>query len=73
MSIKDPATLGRRIRTERKNQQLTQAQLAALAGVGIRFVRELENGKPSCQLGLALTVLTTLGLSVTISERGAKT
>lgn len=67
----DQIALGEYIRTERKRQNLTQEQLAALAGVGIRFLRELEKGKESCQIGLAFTVLSTLGLHLTISGRGA--
>lgn len=66
----DQIALGEYIRTERKRQNLTQEQLAALAGVGIRFLRELEKGKESCQIGLAFIVLNTLGLHLTISGRG---
>lgn len=61
--------LGALIRRERKEQRLTQEELAGLAGVGVRFIRELEAGKESCQLGLALQVASTLGLSLTISGR----
>lgn len=65
--------LGRLIRAERKAQGLTQEQLAALSGVGVRFVRELELGKPSCRLGLALQVMTTLGMSLAVSSRDGAT
>lgn len=68
--MQTPNDLGQLIRLERRRQRLTQAQLAALAGVGIRFVRELERGKASCRLGLALTVLQTLGLSLSVQGRG---
>ncbi|MDR3473442.1 MAG: helix-turn-helix domain-containing protein [Devosia sp.] len=61
--------LGSLIRAERKAQRLTQEQLAGVSGVGVRFVRELELGKESCQLGKALLVLSTLGLRVTIATR----
>ncbi|MDI6027517.1 transcriptional regulator [Corticibacterium sp. UT-5YL-CI-8] len=37
-----------------KAQKLPQEQLAGLTGVGVRFVRELEAGKESCQIGRAL-------------------
>lgn len=70
-TISDSLALGQLIRTERKRQQLTQEQLAGIAGVGVRFVRELESGKESCRLGLALTVLQTLGLTVSVAARGA--
>jgi y4mF family transcriptional regulator len=71
--VSDSLALGQLIRTERKRQQLTQEQLAAVAGVGVRFVRELESGKESCRLGLALAVLQTLGLTVSVAARGANT
>ncbi|WP_213775771.1 type II toxin-antitoxin system Y4mF family antitoxin [Bradyrhizobium sp. dw_78] len=61
--------LGELIREERKAQGLTQEQLAGLTGVGVRFVRELEAGKESCQLGRALQVAAALGLSLSVSSR----
>lgn len=67
--ITETKSLGLLIRKERKAQKLTQEQLAGLTGVGVRFVRELEAGKASCQLGLTLQVVAALGLSVSISSR----
>ena len=60
---------GEIIRRERKRQKVTQAELAALAGVGLRFLRELETGKASCQLGLTLAVLHSLGISINATTR----
>ena len=68
--IQDSKALGRAIRNERKIQKLTQEELAALAGVGVRFLRELEYGKESCRIGLTIQVLKTLGLTVNIQARG---
>lgn len=62
--ILDTVVLGDVIRKERKRQKVTQTELAALTGVGVRFLRELEHGKSSCQLGLTLEVLHTLGISL---------
>lgn len=70
--VKTNSELGELIRKERKSQQLTQEQLAALAGVGVRFVRELEHGKESCRIGLAIQVLQTLGLSIAVYGRGER-
>ena len=61
--------LGKVIREERRAQGLTQEQLAGLTGVGVRFVRELEAGKDSCQLGRALQVAAALGLSLSVGSR----
>ena len=69
--VQDSTILGQLIRKARKNQRLTQEELAALAGVGVRFVRELEHGKESCHLGLALKVMHTLGLSIAVHGRGS--
>ncbi|KAB2689266.1 helix-turn-helix domain-containing protein [Brucella pseudogrignonensis] len=68
-TISDTKSLGLLIRTERKAQRLTQEQLAALTGVGIRFLRELEAGKESCQVGRALQVAASLGLTVAVRTR----
>jgi y4mF family transcriptional regulator len=68
-AITDSKSLGLLIRKERKAQRLTQEELAGLTGVGVRFVRELEAGKESCQLGRALKVAEALGLAVSVSHR----
>lgn len=62
----DVATLGRIIRDERKELGLRQDQLAAASGVGLRFIVELERGKPTVQLEKVLAVLQTLGLTIQI-------
>lgn len=67
--ISSPYHLGALIHFTRKTQGLTQADLAASAGVGIRFIQDLERGKESCQLGKTLTVLSMLGLVVEIDSR----
>lgn len=56
--------LGEMIRKARKEQGLTQEQLAATTGVGVRFIRELEQGKESCHIGKALTVVAMLGIDI---------
>ncbi len=60
--------LSRIVRQTRKEQGLTQEQLAATTGVGVRFIRELEQGKESCHIGKALTVVSMLGIDVTIGD-----
>jgi len=66
MDVTDTKELGRVVRIFRKTQELTQEQLAAQSGVGVRFLRELENGKPSCHIGKALEVLAMLGLEMRV-------
>lgn len=45
----------------RKAAGLTQPELAERAGVGLRFVRELEQGKPTVRLDKVKQVLDLLG------------
>jgi y4mF family transcriptional regulator len=59
--------LGVMIKSNRKKQGLTQEQLASTSGVGIRFIRELENGKKTCQIGKALVVIQMLGMDIMIN------
>jgi transcriptional regulator with XRE-family HTH domain len=62
--LKDPKDLGAAIRRARKAGGLLQAQLAGLCNTGPRFISDLENGKASCQLGLALKVADRVGLKI---------
>jgi y4mF family transcriptional regulator len=54
------------IRRARVAQGLRQDQLAAAAGVGLRFLVELERGKPTVRLAKVLAVLNALGCRVEI-------
>ena len=47
----DTVTIGKIVREERKALGLRQAELAAASGVGVRFLVDLERGKPTVQLG----------------------
>lgn len=62
-----PEELGKIVKKERKAMGLTQAELALSSGTGMRFISDLENGKPTCQIGKTLTVLKTLGIRLTLS------
>jgi len=59
--IDTPATLGQAARSARKQLGLTQPQLALAAGVGVRFIVDLEAGKPTLRLENVLRVLHALG------------
>lgn len=56
-----PAEIGRIVRAARRAQGLRQDQLAGAAGVGVRFLSELERGKPTVRLEKVLAVLDALG------------
>jgi y4mF family transcriptional regulator len=52
------------IKYQRKKLKLTQEELAAKAGLGIRFIRELEQGKETMQLDKVNQVLALFGFSL---------
>ncbi|MBS0440053.1 MAG: helix-turn-helix transcriptional regulator [Proteobacteria bacterium] len=64
--LSDPMALGKLVRNARRNNSLTQTQLAGLAGTGLRFLSELERGKPNVALNKTLAVLAVLGLRIYI-------
>lgn len=49
------------VKERRKFANLTQPELAEKAGVGLRFIRELEQGKPSLRLDKVNQVLQLFG------------
>ena len=52
------------VEVRRSNLRLTQAELAMRAGVGLRFVRELEQGKKTLRLDKVNQVLALFGAEV---------
>ena len=60
-SIRTAQQLGDALRTARKQLGLTQPQLALAAGVGVRFIVDLEAGKATVQLQQVLRVIDALG------------
>ena len=68
----DSAALGLIVRRERKAQNLRQAELAAVSGVGVRFIVDLEAGKPTLQLDKVLRVIAMLGCQITITPPASK-
>ena len=52
------------VQEKRKQLKLTQPELAEKAGVGLRFLRELENGKESVRLDKVNQVLDLFGAKV---------
>lgn len=52
------------VRNRRKQVKLTQPELAERAGVGLRFLRELEAGKPTLRMDKVNQVLRMFGHEV---------
>ena len=66
--IETPEHLGDVVRQTRKALSLTQPQLALAAGVGVRFIVDLEAGKPTVRLENVLRVLQALGATLNVSS-----
>lgn len=60
-SIQTTKQLGIALRAARKELGLTQPQLALAAGVGVRFIVDLEAGKATLRLENVLRVIDALG------------
>lgn len=54
-------TLAEFVKNKRKIANLTQIDLANKAGVGLRFIRELENGKETLRIDKVNQVLKLFG------------
>lgn len=65
--IEKPEHLGDLVRRTRKSLKLTQPQLSLAAGVGVRFIVDLEAGKPTVRLENVLRVLQALGAKLSVS------
>lgn len=53
--------LSKHVKLRRKQQQLTQPELASKAGVGLRFLRDLEQGKNTLRMDKVNDVLRLFG------------
>lgn len=55
---------GSAIRALRKRARIRIDDFAATAGVSKQFMTDLENGKPTVQMGMVLVLLQRMGVSV---------
>jgi HTH-type transcriptional regulator/antitoxin HipB len=67
-----PEMIGNLVRQTRKELGVSQKDLALSAGVGLRFIVDLEKGKSTCQLAKVLVVLHTLGIHFHLSTPVAR-
>ena len=67
-----PEKLGQIVRKTRKEMGVIQSDLALTSGTGLRFISDLENGKPTCQIGKVLQVLQTLGIRIALQTPSGK-
>lgn len=65
-------TLSEFVKSKRINAKLTQPELAEKAGVGLRFLRDLEQGKPTIRLDKVNQVLSMFGYEIGPVETNSK-
>lgn len=70
MHITSAKDFGSLVRQARTAQKLTQGEVAAACGTGVRFIVDLEKGKPSCELDKALMVAAMLGIRLNADMPG---
>ena len=60
-NVSNAQDLGNALRVARKRMGLTQPELSLAAGVGVRFIVDLEGGKSTVRLEQVLRVIDALG------------
>ena len=64
LEINEMTQIAEAVRKTRKKQKVSQTVLSQASNVGLRFVGDIERGKPSVQFDKLLAVLTSLGISL---------
>lgn len=64
MEYTEQTTLSKYVKAMRKQYNLTQVELSEKSGVGLRFVRELEQGKQTLRLDKVNQLLSLFGSEV---------
>lgn len=62
--MRKTSQLIRTVKGKRKDLGLTQKEFSLRVGIGLRFLRSLEQGKTNLQLNKVIQVLNYLGLTV---------
>ena len=70
MKITDAASLGNVIRSRRKELKYTQGYISEITGLSVSFLSDLENGKPTAEIGKTIEVINLLGLDILVEVRG---
>ncbi len=68
--VKNTLEVGKILRQKRKSQGLTLEQVAQHCGLSMRFVSEVERGKPTAQFGKVLFLLSAVGVDLFVNARG---
>lgn len=68
--VKNTFEVGTILRQKRKSQGLTLEQVAQHCGLSMRFVSEVERGKPTAEFGKVLFLLNAVGVDFFVNTRG---
>ncbi len=69
MQVNDSISLGQAIRNRRKELSYTQKYISEVTGFSMSFLSDLENGKPTCEIGKTLHIMNMLGLNLSVEAR----
>ena len=70
MVTNDSKDFGKELKKRRKELGYTQAYISEFAGFSVSFISDLENGKPTAEIGKAIKYANLLGLDVKLDVRG---
>ena len=65
----EPNRISIKVKELRKKYNLTQEDLALKSGVGLRFLRELEQGKPTVRMDKINQVLNLFNMEVGVCDK----
>lgn len=69
MKANDASALGKVIKDRRKELGLKQKDVADATGFSVSFISDLENGKPTAELGKSIHIINMLGMDLNIDAR----
>ncbi len=72
MKIYDSDMFGQVLKQRRKEMKYTQSDISDITGFSVSFISDLENGKPTAEIGKAIYLANVLGLDIDIKSRGNK-
>jgi y4mF family transcriptional regulator len=69
IQVAAPAEIGQLLRRKRKMQNLTLQEVSRHSGFSVRFISEVERGKPTAEIGKVLELLQVVGVDIFVRPR----
>ncbi len=69
MKINNSIEFGDAIKARRKELGYTQGYISEVTGLSASFISNLENGKPTSEMGKAILLANQLGLDICVEKR----